>query len=89
VWGLVRGGRPRPSVATADHPLSPLSWDERAVYDAYLDEAFDGLTRAVTGQDWLHAVGLRTDPDVDPLRDDPRFADAVRRVEARTAGRSF
>jgi hypothetical protein len=73
----------------AGRPLAALAWDERAVYAQYLDEAFDGLTRAVTDWDWLDVVGLRTDPDFDPLRADPRFADAVRRVEARTAGRTF
>ena len=73
----------------AGRPVEALPWDERKVYDQYLDEAFAGLDRAVTDWDWLDIVGLKTDPDFDPLRADPRFADAVRTVEMRIAGRKF
>ena len=73
----------------AGRPVADLSRFDRVVYDQYLDEAFAGLDRAVTDWDWLDIVGLKTDPDFDPLRADPRFADAVRKVEARLAGRKF
>jgi len=73
----------------AGRPVAELPRYDRVVYDQYLNEAFAGLERAVTDWDWLDIVGLRTDPDFDPLRADPRFADAVRTVEARIAGRKF
>ena len=43
------------------------------------DKAFDQLEKAYKAHDWF-MVRVKTDPFLDPLRDDPRLADLIKRV---------
>jgi serine/threonine-protein kinase len=43
------------------------------------DQAFEYLNKAVERREW-RIIMLNVDPPLDPLRDDPRFAEIVRRV---------
>lgn len=43
------------------------------------DQAFEYLNKAIEKREWW-IVMLNVDPPLDPLRDDPRFAEIVRRV---------
>jgi len=43
------------------------------------DAAFAELEKAYQEHDW-YLPRLKTDPFMDPLRDDPRFKDLVRRI---------
>jgi hypothetical protein len=46
------------------------------------DAAFAELEKAYQAHDWF-IQRLRSDPYMDPLRDDPRFKDMVRRLGLR------
>jgi hypothetical protein len=43
------------------------------------DAAFAELEKAYRAHDWF-LQRIKTDPFLDPLRDDPRFKDLVRRI---------
>ena len=43
------------------------------------DKAFDQLEKAYKAHDWF-MVRVKTDPFLDPLRDDQRLADLIKRV---------
>ena len=56
---------------------------DRALYHAQLghrNEAFDHLEKGIAAQGDLGYIP-RADPRLDPLRDDPRFSELVRRVD--------
>lgn len=46
------------------------------------DKAFEYLERSFQQREW-NFIGLWESPELDSLRDDPRYQDLVRRVEAR------
>ena len=53
-----------------------------AAIHSYLNEkhlAFEQLEKAYQEHDWM-LTGPKADPDWDPLRDDPRFTDLLRRM---------
>ena len=58
---------------------------DRALYNAQLgekDQAFDYLEKVYERREvWV--TYLRVEPRLDPLRDDPRFAEVLRRVEGK------
>lgn len=71
-------------------PRTHQNWDRQfvgtdeiaAVYIALgeKDKAFEELEKAYISRDWGIAR-LSVDPFVDPLRDDPRFKDLVKRMQ--------
>lgn len=80
-----RGDRPRAQRAMLDLERihGPSVAYQRAVISAQLgelDRAFGELGRALRRTD-PGLVGIRTDPFLDPLRDDPRYAALVRRLQ--------
>ena len=50
------------------------------------DIAFDYLEKAYKRREWSFAY-INVEPRLDPLRNDPRFADLVRRVQTRDRNR--
>jgi hypothetical protein len=46
------------------------------------DRAFECLEEAYAERDWEIAF-LQVDPALDPLRDDPRYAELVKRIESK------
>lgn len=46
----------------------------------YIGLALDALARAIDC-DWRDAVALRTDPDLDPIRSQPRFQEMLKRLD--------
>jgi TolB-like protein/DNA-binding winged helix-turn-helix (wHTH) protein/Tfp pilus assembly protein PilF len=78
---FARGGWRGYLRAMAERPgLSPF---HRALFYAPLvekDKAFDALGRAYEERDGLLIMYLKVDPRLDPLRDDPRFHDLMRRA---------
>jgi tetratricopeptide (TPR) repeat protein len=86
-YAYARGGRP----ADARSVLAELQGGSRSRYVAAYwialvqaalnekDEAFASLEQAYAARSWW-LVWMKTDPKVDPLRSDPRFADLARRV---------
>src|SRR5262249_22792454 len=57
---------------------------DEALARKYLDSAFAVLTRGVQNG-WKDLAGLQTDPDLEPLRSDPRYPALVEQVR-RAAG---
>lgn len=67
-----------------DKYVSSINFDG-ALYSAQVgekDKAFEYLEKVYQGREIWNAY-LRVEPRLDPLRDDPRFQELVRRVESK------
>ena len=62
-----------------DQPISLLSIAEIHAALGQIDEAFEWLNKAFDQHD-MQMVSLRVNPTLDPLRDDSRFADLLKRM---------
>jgi tetratricopeptide (TPR) repeat protein len=61
-------------------PATGLTGDEKKLYEGYRERAVQLLERlAATG--WKDGVKLATDPDLEALRDDPKFVELVARLK--------
>ncbi len=59
--------------------VPPTRFAQIYAYLSERDQAFGQLEKAYQGHDWI-LTALKGDPDWDPLRDDPRFQDLLRRM---------
>lgn len=76
-------------LSTLIHDANPLAWYNLACARARLGQkkkALDALERAVAAG-WTDLDHLRTDPDLEPLRGDPRFRELSRVDGGRRPGR--
>ena len=71
----------------AGRPDDKLTDEERALRDKYRDRALTALEALVTRFKYTDVVKLKTDPDLDPIRGDPRFQAVLRRLEPPGAGK--
>lgn len=62
-------------------PVEPVARFWPYFYLNDVDRAFDELNRAIEARDIFLIGALRASPDLDSLRDDPRFAAAIARIQ--------
>lgn len=62
-----------------ERPTTELSAEEKTKYDGYRDRAM-GLLEKLAAGGWKDAVKLATDPDLDPLRNHPKFKELLTRL---------
>ena len=64
----------------AGKPADARSEDEKTLARKYTDKAIEAMENLVK-YEWKDFHTLRTDPDLDPIRDDPRFAPLLDQVK--------
>jgi eukaryotic-like serine/threonine-protein kinase len=62
----------------AGRPAEQLTAEERKLRDQYLDQALTELEDLVGRLKYTDVVALKTDPDLDALRDQPRFQEIIK-----------
>src|SRR5262249_50565545 len=63
-------------------PADQLTEDEKTLRTRYLDQALEALEDLVGRLKYGDVVALKTDPDLDALRDQPRFQEVVKNLAA-------
>ncbi|HJZ89998.1 MAG TPA: protein kinase [Gemmataceae bacterium] len=64
----------------AGRPATALTADERRLYESYRGRAV-GLLERLVATGWKDSVKLATDPDLEALRDDPKFVELIARLK--------
>jgi tetratricopeptide (TPR) repeat protein len=65
----------------AGRPVKDLPGADAALRQKHLDAALEGLTMCVEKLGFKGVARLKTDPDFDPLRAEPRFQETIKRLE--------
>ena len=67
--------------ATAGRPAAAWTPDEKALRTLYTDRAILFVEQLIARMGYVDVVDLKTDPDYDAVRADPRFQALIRRLE--------